>query len=98
MTVSGALQSRHATALGIVSLHDLGLVERAADNGQEAGKLLATWRSRQPEVALQQYIGGRGDLLYTPRSVMESFSAVVDELVAQQTGYLEAATATVAAT
>lgn len=89
LTANGALQTRRATALGVISLHDLGLVEHAADNGRDAGNLLATWRAQQPEVALQHFMHGRNEELHRPQWVTETFSALVDELVEQQTSYLD---------
>jgi hypothetical protein len=89
LAANGTLKSSRATALGVISLHDLGLVEYAADNGQNAGNLLATWRSQQPEVALQHFMHGRGQQLHRPQWVTDTFSALVDELVEQQTSYLD---------
>ncbi|MGN9915850.1 hypothetical protein [Micromonospora palomenae] len=89
LAANGTLQTRRATALGVISLHDLGLVEHAADNGRDAGNLLATWRSQQPEVALQHFMHGRNEELHRPQWVTDTFSALVDELVEQQTSYLD---------
>ncbi|MDG4820199.1 hypothetical protein O7628_32355 [Micromonospora sp. WMMD956] len=89
LAANGTLQTSRATALGVISLQDLGLVEYAADNGRDAGNLLATWRSQQPEVALQHFMYGQGEELHRPQWVTDTFSQVVDELVEQQTRYLE---------
>lgn len=78
--------------MGVISLHDLGLVEHAADNGRDAGNLLATWRSQQPEVALQHFMHGRNEELHRPQWVTDTFSALVDELVEQQTSYVDSGT------
>ncbi|WP_279520347.1 hypothetical protein [Micromonospora sp. DH14] len=75
--------------MGVISLDDLGLVEYATNNGRDAGNLLTTWRSRQPEVALQHFMHGQGEKLHMPQWVTDTFSQVVDELVEQQTSYLE---------
>ena len=77
-----------AALLGIISLNDLGLVERAADDGRDAGNLLDTWRSQQPEVALQHFLHGRGAILRRPQWELDKFSQLVDELIAQQTANL----------
>jgi hypothetical protein len=88
---SGELQTRRAAALGVISLHDLGVVEHAADNGRDAGSLLATWRTQQPDVSLQHFLGGQNELLYTSQWTRDTFSRAVDELVEQQTTYLDKA-------
>jgi hypothetical protein len=85
VAAKGTLQTPRATKLGIVSLHDLGLVERAADDGGDAGKLLETWRSWQPEVALQHFLHGEGVALRRPQWELDKFSQLVDELIEQQT-------------
>lgn len=89
LAANGTLQTSRATALGVISLHDLGLVEYAADNGRNAGNLLTAWRSQQPEVALQHFMDGQGEKLHRPQWVTDTFSQLVDELVEQQTSYLE---------
>lgn len=88
LAANGTLQTSRATALGVISLHDLGLVEHAADNGRDAGNLLGTWRSQQPEVALQHFMDGQGQELHRPQWVTDTFSSLVDELVELQTSYL----------
>jgi hypothetical protein len=85
VAAKGTLRTTRAAELGIVSLHDLGLVERAADDGRDAGKLVETWRSRQPEVALQHFLHGRGEVLRRPQWELDKFSQLVDELIEQQT-------------
>lgn len=89
LAANGTLQTSRATPLGVISLHDLGLVEYAADNGRNAGELLATWRSQQPDVALQHFLHGQGEKLHRPQWVTDTFSRLVDELVEQQSSYLE---------
>jgi hypothetical protein len=93
LAANGKLQTSRATALGVISFHDLGLVEHAADNGRDAGNLLATWRFQQPEIALQHFMHGRNEELHRPQWVTDTFSAFVDELMEQQTSYMDNGTA-----
>jgi hypothetical protein len=50
---------------------------------------LAAWRTQQPEVSLQHFLGGQNELLYTSQWTRGTFSRALGELVEQQTTYLD---------
>jgi hypothetical protein len=88
VTEQGTLKTTRATDLAIISLHDLGLVERAVEEGRGAGKLLETWRLEQPAVSFQHFLYEQDGVLRRPQWERNKFSQLIDELVEQQTTYL----------
>ncbi|MGC4821845.1 hypothetical protein [Micromonospora sp. DT63] len=85
-----ASQSR--TPLGAITVDDLGLVERAVEEGANAGDLLSRWRSEHPEVPLQRFLHTRGMPLRRPRREVETFERLTDELLDRMTGYQDGVT------
>jgi hypothetical protein len=86
LKASGTLQSERGTPLGVVTLYDLGYIERAAEDGRDAGALLAAWRSQAPELPLQNFLDARGIPLRRPRWETETFDQLTDDLLQQMTG------------
>ncbi|MFC4144800.1 hypothetical protein ACFO0M_00880 [Micromonospora mangrovi] len=92
LAASGTLQTSRATPLGVITVDDLGLVERAVEDGANAGDLLSRWRSEGPEVPLQRFLHTRGMPLRRPRREVETFERLTDELLDRMTGYQDGVT------
>ncbi|MFC8615993.1 hypothetical protein ACFT9M_06190 [Micromonospora purpureochromogenes] len=88
VAASGKLQGHRTTELGIVSMEDLGFLERIVDDGSNAGDCLRTWRSQRPEVSLQHFLHGQGVVLRRPQWELYKVGQLIDDLVDQQTTYV----------
>ncbi|WP_328463716.1 hypothetical protein OHA21_38710 [Actinoplanes sp. NBC_00393] len=83
------LQSDRVMPLGVVTLHDLGFLERAVEDGHDAGGLVTAWRSESPEIPLQHFLDTRGVPLRRPQFETDAFQQLTDELLEQMTRHLE---------
>jgi hypothetical protein len=91
LAASGTLQTRRAAPLGVITVDDLGLVERAVEDGNNASELLSRWRTEAPEVPLQNFLYSRGATLRRPRREVETFDKLTDELLERMTRHRDAA-------
>jgi hypothetical protein len=92
LAATGTLQGNRIAPLGVVTLYDLGYLERAVEDGHNAGYLLARWRSQDPEIPLQNYLYKLGITLGRPQRESDAFDRLIDELLERMTTYRELVT------
>jgi hypothetical protein len=85
IAASGKLQSRHIAPLGVITLEDLGLLERVVEDGHDAGRLLRRWRTQRPELALPHFLDQAGIVLRRPQWESETFDRLTDDLLDRMT-------------
>lgn len=92
LSESGRLHSTRVEPLGAITLDDLGLIERAADDGRDVAGLLVRWRREAPDMPLSNFLYLKGNLLRRPEREVAVFHRLTNELLDRMTRHSEALT------